>query len=52
MAAGTLRQVLAAHLSEQNNKPELAREALLEALGTAAEIHIADGRSGCGWLKA
>lgn len=52
LAAGRLRQVTAAHLSEQNNKPELARQALLDALGTAAEVHVADGPSGCGWLTA
>ena len=49
-AHGRLRQVLAAHLSEQNNKPELARAALLAALGTSAEIHVADAASGSGWL--
>jgi phosphoribosyl 1,2-cyclic phosphodiesterase len=52
LASGKLRQVMAAHLSEQNNKPELARDALLAALGSAAEIHVADGPSGCGWLTA
>jgi phosphoribosyl 1,2-cyclic phosphodiesterase len=52
LPAGRLRQVVAAHLSEQNNKPELAQAALLQALGTAAEIHIADGPSGSGWLTA
>ncbi len=52
LAAGTLRQVMAAHLSEQNNKPELVRQALADVLGTAAEIHVADGPSGCGWLSA
>jgi phosphoribosyl 1,2-cyclic phosphodiesterase len=52
LAAGTLRQVVAAHLSEQNNRPELARQALADALGTAAEIHVADGRDGSGWLSA
>lgn len=52
LAAGGLRQVVAAHLSEQNNKPELARDALVAVLGNAAEIHIADGRSGSGWLTA
>lgn len=52
VASGRLRQVMAAHLSEQNNKPELARDALTGALGTAAEIHVADGPSGCGWLTA
>jgi len=52
LASGSLRQVLAAHLSEQNNKPELAHAALAEALGAAVEIHVADGPSGCGWLSA
>ena len=52
LAAGTLRQVVAAHLSEQNNRPELARQALLDAMGTCAEIHVADGRSGSAWLSA
>ena len=47
-----LRQVVAAHLSEQNNRPELARAALAQALGESCEIHVADGRSGCGWLAA
>lgn len=50
--AGSLRQVIAAHLSEQNNRPELARSALEGALGGRAEIHVADGASGCGWLSA
>jgi phosphoribosyl 1,2-cyclic phosphodiesterase len=48
-----LKQVVAAHLSEQNNRPELARQALAAALGCAeAEIHVADGPAGCGWLTA
>lgn len=48
-----LKQVVAAHLSEQNNRPELARHALSSALGCApADIHVADGPSGCGWLAA
>jgi phosphoribosyl 1,2-cyclic phosphodiesterase len=52
LQAGGLRQVLAAHLSEQNNRPELARQALADALGAAVEIHVADGASGCDWLTA
>ena len=53
LAAGSLRQVLAAHLSEQNNKPELARGALCTALGWDADaIHIADAGSGSDWLTA
>lgn len=52
-AAGALRQVLAAHLSEQNNSPELARAALASALGEdAAAIHVADAGSGSDWLTA
>jgi len=48
-----LRQVVAAHLSQQNNRPELARDALAAALGCApADIHVADADSGCGWLTA
>jgi phosphoribosyl 1,2-cyclic phosphodiesterase len=50
---GGLRQVLAAHLSEQNNKPELARQALAQALSCGTDdIHVADGGAGSGWLTA
>lgn len=53
LAAGRLRQVVAAHLSEQNNRPELAREALAQALGCAsADVHVADGARGSDWLTA
>lgn len=52
LAAGALRQVVAAHLSEQNNRPELARQALTDALGTAVELHVADGPSGSDWISA
>jgi phosphoribosyl 1,2-cyclic phosphodiesterase len=48
-----LRQVVAAHLSERNNHPGLARAALAQALGCdEAEIHVADAASGCSWLSA
>jgi phosphoribosyl 1,2-cyclic phosphodiesterase len=47
-----LRQVVAAHLSEQNNRPELAREALAAALGCdGQEIHVALA-GGSAWLQA
>ena len=53
LAAGALRQVMAAHLSEQNNKPELARQALADALACGTgDIHVADGPKGSGWLTA
>jgi phosphoribosyl 1,2-cyclic phosphodiesterase len=52
LLASGLRQVMAAHLSEQNNKPELAREALATALSCGpGDIHVADGPSGSGWLS-
>jgi phosphoribosyl 1,2-cyclic phosphodiesterase len=47
-----LKQVLAAHLSQQNNKPELARAALACALEGHVEIHVADAPTGSGWLVA
>jgi len=53
LVAGGLKQVVAAHLSEQNNRPELARAALAAALGCSpADVLVADGPSGCGWLHA
>lgn len=45
-----LRQLVAAHLSQQNNRPELARQAMLEALGSATEIMVADAGAGTHWL--
>lgn len=50
-----LRQVVAAHLSEKNNRPALARAALAGALGVDEgheDIHVATAAEGCGWLSA
>ena len=48
-----LRQVVAGHLSERNNKPALAREALALALGIACnDVCAADAASGCAWITA
>lgn len=53
LLAHGLKQVVAAHLSEQNNKPELARAELARALGCeSADIHVADGAAGSCWLTA
>ena len=50
--AGGLKQVVAAHLSERNNRPELVRQALAAALGcTEADIHVAGAATGSGWLS-
>jgi phosphoribosyl 1,2-cyclic phosphodiesterase len=46
-----LKQVVAAHLSEQNNKPELARRAVGLALDCdEADVLCADGATGSGWI--
>lgn len=46
-----LRRVVAAHLSAQNNRPELARAGLAAALGwTTEQIDVADPRKGTAWL--
>ncbi len=46
-----LKQVVAAHLSEQNNRPDLARAALAAALGCGVtDILVADAANGSGWL--
>lgn len=51
LLATGLKQVVAAHLSEQNNRPELARRALAAAMACdEAEIHVADGPNGYEWL--
>lgn len=48
-----LRNVVAAHLSEQNNRPDLARAALAAVMGCGPEdIGVADGPTGCGWVTA
>lgn len=52
IAHAGLRHVVAAHLSQQNNRPELARRALAEALNTAEEeILVAAPVGGTAWLQ-
>lgn len=47
-----LQHVVAAHLSEQNNRPELAAGALAAVLGCAADwIGVASQQSGLGWRE-
>jgi len=47
-----LQHVLAAHLSESNNRPALAREALARALGCAQDwIGIAEQEGGSPWRQ-
>ena len=48
-----LKRVVAAHLSEQNNRPDLARAALAAAMQCATEeITVAHPQDGCDWLDA
>lgn len=50
---GGLRHVVAAHLSRQNNRPEMALVALRAALDTAqTQLSVADAASGCPWVIA
>jgi phosphoribosyl 1,2-cyclic phosphodiesterase len=47
-----LKHLVAAHLSQHNNTPELARAALAASLGCAGDwIGIADQRLGFGWRE-
>jgi phosphoribosyl 1,2-cyclic phosphodiesterase len=47
-----LQHVIAAHLSEENNSPDLVRGALAEALGCTPEwIGVADQAAGFGWRE-
>ncbi|MEX0961200.1 MAG: MBL fold metallo-hydrolase [Burkholderiales bacterium] len=49
---GNLGCVVAAHLSQQNNTPELARGALSAALGCEPEwIRVADQAGGMDWME-
>ena len=51
-AHGALRHVVAAHLSERNNRPDLACAALAAAVGGAAgDFIVADPLRGFGWLS-
>jgi len=47
-----LQHVMAAHLSEQNNRPELAARALCEVLGCdEGEVDVASQNEGVGWRE-
>jgi phosphoribosyl 1,2-cyclic phosphodiesterase len=48
-----LQHVVAAHLSQQNNRPALAVAALRSALGAAstAQVTVADAADGCAWIE-
>jgi phosphoribosyl 1,2-cyclic phosphodiesterase len=50
--ASRLQHVVAAHLSESNNRPDLARNSLASALGCAADwIAVADQQAGLDWRQ-
>ncbi|MEW5786400.1 MAG: MBL fold metallo-hydrolase [Pseudomonadota bacterium] len=52
VAGGRLKHVVAAHLSEENNTPDLARKALAGALGCTEEwIGVADQDTGLDWRE-
>jgi phosphoribosyl 1,2-cyclic phosphodiesterase len=45
-----LTHVVAAHLSEQNNHPDLARGALLAALAASSDVSVAHALTGTDWI--
>lgn len=48
-----LKQVVAGHLSRQNNTPELAMQWMRRAIGSeGVALSIADQEQGCGWIDA
>jgi phosphoribosyl 1,2-cyclic phosphodiesterase len=48
---GGLKRLVAAHLSEQNNRPTLAQQALAQASGCdGADVVVADPLTGTAWL--
>ncbi|MBU3694088.1 MAG: MBL fold metallo-hydrolase [Rhodocyclaceae bacterium] len=52
VAGSHLQHVVAAHLSQQNNRPELARTALADALGCAPDwVAVADQANGLDWRQ-
>jgi phosphoribosyl 1,2-cyclic phosphodiesterase len=50
LRGGPLRQVIAAHLSLKNNRPQLALQSLEAALGGEVELTVADARQGTDWV--
>ncbi|MGD8380337.1 MAG: MBL fold metallo-hydrolase [Gammaproteobacteria bacterium] len=52
LGQGRLQHLVAAHLSEQNNAPSLARASLADALDCTQDwIHVADQQAGLDWLE-
>ncbi len=52
LAVGGLRHIMAAHLSEQNNRPALALAALADAEGCAnVTLGVAHAAFGCDWVE-
>ena len=50
---GRLKHLVAAHLSAQNNRPDLVRQVLSDALGcSSSDIVVAGASSGTPWLQA
>ena len=46
-----LQRVVAAHLSQQNNRPELALACLSQVLDGSTEVTIATADEGCAWME-
>jgi phosphoribosyl 1,2-cyclic phosphodiesterase len=47
-----LQHLIVCHISEQNNRPNLALDAVREPVGNwSGQLHVADQSAGFGWLE-
>lgn len=50
VAHAGLKVLVAAHLSQQNNRPDLVRQAMGEVMGSRAEVVVAHATAGTRWI--
>jgi phosphoribosyl 1,2-cyclic phosphodiesterase len=48
---GQLQHIVAAHLSQHNNRPELAEQALRACVGPSTPLSVAQAQSGTPWIE-
>lgn len=48
---GQLQHIVAAHLSQRNNRPELAEQALRASVDSSIPLTVADAQSGTPWIE-
>ncbi len=48
---GQLQHIVAAHLSQRNNRPDLAEQALRASVDSSTPLTVADAQSGTPWIE-